>query len=175
MIEGEFELEEANRLATLIRAGALPVDMVELQTSVIGPTLGLEALERSIKAGGGIAILIIFLFMLIYYRIPGLVADIGLAIYILIVLYAMKFLGVKLTLPGIAGLILSIGMAVDANVLIFERIKEELRNGKSIRASIDHGFKRALTSVLDSNITTLIAGIVLYYFGIGPIKGFGVL
>ncbi|NMB07805.1 MAG: protein translocase subunit SecD [Tissierellia bacterium] len=173
MIEGEFELEEANRLATLIRAGALPVDMVELQTSVIGPTLGLEALERSIKAGG-IAILIIFLFMLIYYRIPGLVADIGLAIYILIVLYAMKFLGVKLTLPGIAGLILSIGMAVDANVLIFERIKEELRNGKSIRASIDHGFKRALTSVLDSNITTLIAGIVLYYFGIGPIKGFGV-
>lgn len=173
MIEGEFELEEANRLATLIRAGALPVDMVELQTSVIGPTLGLEALERSIKAGG-IATLIIFLFMLIYYRIPGLVADIGLAIYILIVLYAMKFLGVKLTLPGIAGLILSIGMAVDANVLIFERIKEELRNGKSIRASIDHGFKRALTSVLDSNITTLIAGIVLYYFGIGPIKGFGV-
>lgn len=173
VIRGNFELEEANRLATLIRAGALPVDMVELQTSVIGPTLGLEAFEKSIKAGQ-IAILIIFLFMLIYYRIPGLVADISLVIYMLIVLYSMKFLGVKLTLPGIAGLVLSIGMAVDANVLIFERIKEELRNGKTIRVSIDHGFKRALTSVLDSNITTLIAGVVLYYFGIGPIKGFGV-
>lgn len=173
IIEGQFDVEEANKLATLIRAGALPVEMSELQTSIIGPTLGLEALDRSIKAGT-IAILIIFLFMLIYYRIPGLVADIGLTIYILILVYAMKFLGVKLTLPGIAGLILSIGMAVDANVLIFERIKEELRNGKSIRASIDHGFNRALSSVLDSNITTLIAGIVLYYFGIGPIKGFGI-
>ena len=173
IIEGEFDVESANNLATLIRAGALPVDMKELQTSVIGPTLGLEALEKSIQAGA-IAVLIIFIFMLIYYRIPGLVADIGLTIYILIVVYSMKFLGVKLTLPGIAGLILSIGMAVDANVLIFERIKEELRNGKSIRASIDHGFNRALTSVLDSNITTLIAGVVLYYFGIGPIKGFGV-
>lgn len=173
VIEGEFDVEEANRLATLISAGALPVEMSELQTSVIGPTLGLKALEKSIKAGA-FAVLIIFTFMLIYYRIPGLVADIGLTIYILIVVYAMKYLGVKLTLPGIAGLILSVGMAVDANVLIFERIKEELRNGKSIRASIDHGFQRALTSVLDSNITTLIAGIVLYYFGIGPIKGFGV-
>lgn len=173
VIEGEFDVEEANRLSALIRAGALPVEMSELQTSIIGPTLGLEAFDKSIKAGA-IAILIIFLFMLIYYKIPGLIADIGLTIYILIVVYAMKFLGVKLTLPGIAGLILSIGMAVDANVLIFERIKEELRNGKSIRASIDHGFNRALTSVLDSNITTLIAGIVLYYFGIGPIKGFGI-
>ena len=173
VIEGEFDVESASNLATLIRAGALPVDMKELQTSVIGPTLGLEALDKSIQAGA-IAILIIFIFMLIYYRIPGLVADIGLTIYTLIVLFSMKILGVKLTLPGIAGLVLSIGMAVDANVLIFERIKEELRNGKSIRAAINHGFDRALTSVLDSNITTLIAGIVLYYFGIGPIKGFGV-
>ncbi|MCF6465918.1 protein translocase subunit SecD [Clostridium sp. Cult2] len=173
VISGEFTIEEANNLANLIRAGALPVEMKALQSRIIGPTLGLEAFERSIKAGG-IAILFIFIFMLILYRVPGLVADIGLTIYVLIVIYAMKFLGVKLTLPGIAGLILSIGMAVDANVLIFERIKEEIKNGKSIRASIDHGFKRALTSVLDSNITTLIAGFVLYYFGIGPIKGFGV-
>ena len=173
VISGEFTVEEASNLANLIRAGALPVEMKALQSRVIGPTLGLEAFERSIKAGA-IAILFIFLFMLIFYRIPGLIASIGLTIYVLIVVYSMKFLGVKLTLPGIAGLILSIGMAVDANVLIFERIKEEIRNGKSIRASIDHGFKRALTSVLDSNITTLIAGFVLYYFGIGPIKGFGV-
>ncbi|HSH36633.1 protein translocase subunit SecD [Schnuerera sp.] len=173
VISGEFTIEEASNLANLIRAGALPVEMKALQSRVIGPTLGLEAFERSIKAAG-IAILFIFLYMLIIYRIPGLVANIGLTIYILIVVYAMKMLGVKLTLPGIAGLILSIGMAVDANVLIFERIKEEIKNGKSIRASIDHGFKRALTSVLDANITTLIAGFVLYYFGIGPIKGFGV-
>ncbi len=173
VISGEFTIDEANNLANLIRAGSLPVEMKALQSRVIGPTLGLEALEKSIKAGT-IAILLIFLFMLVYYRIPGLVADIGLAIYTLIVVYAMKLLGVKLTLPGIAGLILSIGMAVDANVLIFERIKEEIRNGKSIRASIEHGFKRALSSVMDSNITTLIAGVVLYYFGIGPIKGFGV-
>ncbi len=173
VISGKFTIEEASNLANLIRAGALPVEMKTLQSRSIGPSLGLEAYDKSIKAGG-IAILIIFLFMLVYYRIPGLVADIGLVIYTLIVLYSMKLLGVKLTLPGIAGLILSIGMAVDANVLIFERIKEEIRNGKSIRASIDHGFKRALTSVLDSNITTLIAGVVLYYFGVGPIKGFGV-
>lgn len=173
VISGEFTIEEASNLANLIRAGALPVEMQTLQSRSIGPSLGLEAYKKSIKAGG-IAILIIFLFMLIYYRIPGLIADIGLVIYTLIVLYSMKLLGVKLTLPGIAGLILSIGMAVDANVLIFERIKEEIRNGKSIRASIDHGFDRALASVLDSNITTLIAGVVLYYFGIGPIKGFGV-
>lgn len=173
VIEGEFDLEEANKLATLIMAGALPVEMKDIQSEIVGPTLGLEAYDRSIKAGA-IAILLIFLFMLIYYRIPGMVADIGLTIYVLIVILSMKYLGVKLTLPGIAGLILSIGMAVDANVLIFERIKEELKLGKSIRAAIDHGFKRALTSVLDSNVTTLIAGVVLYYFGIGPIKGFGV-
>lgn len=173
IIEGDFDIEEANNLANLIRAGALPVEMKGLQSRVIGPTLGLEAYEKSIKAGA-IAILLIFLFMLFYYKIPGLVANIGLTIYVLIVIYSMKFLGVKLTLPGIAGLVLSIGMAVDANVLIFERIKEEIRLGKSIRAAIDHGFDKALSSVLDSNITTLIAGFVLYYFGIGPIKGFGV-
>ena len=115
-------------MANLIRAGALPVEMKAIQSRVIGPTLGLEAFERSIKVGA-IAILFIFLFMLIFYRIPGLIASIGLTIYVLIVVYSMKFLGVKLTLPGIAGLILSIGMAVDANVLIFERIKEEIRVG----------------------------------------------
>lgn len=173
VITGNFTLEEANELATLIRAGALPVEMKELQTSIIGPTLGLKAYERSIKAGG-IALLIIMVFMIISYRIPGFIASIGLIIYTLITLFTMSSLGVKLTLPGIAGLILSIGMAVDANVIIFERIKEEIRIGKSIRTAVDTGFKRALTSVMDSNITTLIAGVVLYYFGIGPIKGFGV-
>ncbi len=173
VITGGFSLEEASQLATLIRAGALPVEMKELQTSLIGPTLGLEAYERSIKAGA-IALLIIMVFMIIVYRIPGFIASIGLIIYTLIIIFTMSSLGVKLTLPGIAGLILSIGMAVDANVIIFERIKEEIKMGKSVRTAVDMGFKRALTSVMDSNITTLIAGVVLYYFGIGPIKGFGV-
>lgn len=173
VITGNFSIEEASRLATLIRAGSLPVEMKEVQTSVIGPTLGLEALDKSVYAGM-IALMIIYLFMLIYYRIPGLVADIALTIYVLIVLLGMKLLGAKLTLAGIAGLILSVGMAVDANVLIFERMKEELKSGKTVRSSIDSGFKRALTSVMDSNITTLIAGIVLYYSGTGSIKGFGV-
>src|SRR5699024_5715499 len=172
-ISGNFDVDSASHLATLIRAGALPVDLVEQQTSVIGPTLGLEAYEKSIKAGA-IALLLIFIFMIIVYRLPGLVASISLIAYTLIIIFTMIAVGVKLTLPGIAGLILSIGMAVDSNVLIFERIREELIIGKSIRTSVDSGFKKALSSVMDSNITTLIAGIVLYYFGIGPIKGFGV-
>ena len=173
VITGGFTLESASQLATLIRAGALPVEMEELQTSVIGPTLGLEAYDRSIKAGG-IALILIFIFMIVVYKVPGFIASIGLIIYTLITILTMSTLGVKLTLPGIAGLILSIGMAVDANIIIFERIKEEIKIGKTVRTSIDAGFKRALTSVMDSNITTLIAGTVLYYFGTGPIKGFGV-
>ncbi len=168
-----FDVQGASQLATLIRAGALPVEMIEHQTSVIGPTLGLEAYEKSIMALG-IALLLIFALMIIIYKLPGLIASLGLIIYTLVVVGIMILLGVKLTLPGIAGLVLSIGMAVDANVLIFERIREELIVGKTLRASIDAGFNRALSSVLDSNITTLIAGLVLYYFGIGPIKGFGV-
>ncbi len=173
VITGGFTLETASQLANLIRAGALPVEMIEQTTSIIGPTLGLEAYEKSIQALG-IALLLIFAFMIIVYRVPGFVASIGLIIYTLLIVITMSTLGVKLTLPGIAGLVLSIGMAVDANVLIFERIREEIQVGKTTRTAIDAGFKRALTSVMDSNITTLIAGLVLYYFGIGPIKGFGV-
>ena len=173
VITGMYTLDEANDLSTLIRAGALPVEMVELQTSVIGPTLGLEAFEKSILAGG-IAIAIIFAFMLLVYRVPGFVASLALTIYVLLVVGAMILIGAKLTLPGIAGLVLSIGMAVDANILIFERIREEILVGKTVRVSIDAGFKRALRSILDSNITTLIAGAVLYFYGTGPIKGFGV-
>ena len=173
VITGMYTLDEANDLSNLIRAGALPVEMVELQTSVIGPTLGLEAFEKSILAGG-IAIAIIFAFMLLVYRVPGFVASLALTIYVLLVVGAMILIGAKLTLPGIAGLVLSIGMAVDANILIFERIREEILVGKTVRVSIDAGFKRALRSILDSNITTLIAGAVLYFYGTGPIRGFGV-
>lgn len=173
IISGGFDIEGANNLATLIRAGALPVDLVEHRTSIIGPTLGLEAFEKSILAGS-IALLLIFTFMTFMYKLLGLVSILTLISYTIIVIAIMSILGVNLTLPGIAGLILSIGMAVDANVLIFERIREEILEGKTIRTAVDAGFKRGMTTVIDSNITTFIAGIVLYYFGIGPIKGFGV-
>lgn len=173
VIEGGFDVQSASELATLIRAGALPVELKEIQTSVIGPTLGLESLDKSIYAGA-IGLILIFLYMLIMYRIPGFIADIALSIYVMLVIGIMIALGVKLTLPGIAGLILSIGMAVDANVVIYERIKEELKLGKTLRTAVDSGYKRALSSVLDANITTFIAGLVLYSFGTGPIKGFGV-
>lgn len=172
-IEGGFTIESATELAMLIKAGALPVEMEEVAASVIGPTLGLESLDKSVYAAT-IGIILIFVFMLLFYRIPGLVADIALTIYILIVLFIMVSLKATLTLPGVAGLILSIGMAVDANVVIFERVKEEIRAGKSLRSSVDSGFKRALSTVLDANVTTLIAGIVLFSFGTGPIKGFAV-
>ena len=173
IITGNFTVDEASQLAALIRGGALPVSLMEVQTSAIGPTLGMDSLVKSIYAGA-IGIVLVFLFMIIYYRIPGLIASIALVIYILILLWIMVGFGAVLTLPGVAGLILSIGMAVDANVIIFERIKEEIKNGKSLRAAVDSGFSRALRTILDSNITTLIAGIVLYQFGTGPIKGFAV-
>ncbi|WP_066502764.1 protein translocase subunit SecD [Abyssisolibacter fermentans] len=172
-ITGKFTVDEASNLATLIRAGALPLEMKEMESSVIGPTLGLESLDKSVYAAG-IGLIGIFLFMIIMYRIPGFIADIALTIFILLVLGSMILMKASLTLPGIAGLILSIGMAVDANVVIFERIKEELRAGKTIRSAVDAGFKRAIKTVMDANITTLIAGIVLFYFGTGPIKGFAV-
>lgn len=172
-ITGNFTIEEASQLAALIRGGALPVTLTEVQTSVIGPTLGMDSLNKSIYAAG-IGIALVFLFMLIYYRVPGFIANVALLVYILIVLYVLVGFGAVLTLPGIAGLILGIGMAVDANVIIFERIKEEIRNGKTLRASVSSGFSKALTTILDSNVTTVIAGFVLYQFGSGSIRGFAV-
>ncbi len=172
-ISGNFTIETASNLAALIRAGALPVDLEEVQTSTITATLGENALNKSIQAAK-IGVLLVFLFMIIYYKIPGFVASIALSIYMLLVLGIMIALNATFTLPGIAALILSVGMAVDANVIIFERIKEEIRAGKSVRSAIDSGFKRAFTSILDSNITTLISGIVLYQFGTGSIRGFAI-
>lgn len=173
VISGNFTQEEASNLATAIRAGALPVDLKELEVSAIGPTLGLESFDKSVFAAA-IGVALIFLFMIIVYRLPGVIASIALTIYILIVLGFMIAIHAKLTLPGIAGLILSIGMAVDANVVIFERIKEELKTGKTIRVAVKSGSQRALTSIIDANVTTMIAGIVLFYFGSGMIKGFAV-
>lgn len=173
IIVGSFTVDEASNLAALIRGGALPVDLVEVQTKAIGATLGINSLYTSVKAGL-IGLLLVLLFMLGYYRLPGVVASIALMLYIVIVLYSLILMHATLTLPGVAGMVLSIGMAVDANVIIFERIKEEIRNGKTLRASVDSGFAKALRTIVDANVTTFIAAIVLYYFGLGPIKGFAV-
>lgn len=168
-----MNVEEATRLATLIKAGALPVPLTELTSSVIGPTLGLDAYEKSILAIG-ISLIAIMIIMLVLYKVLAIPAVIGLIVYTEILVIFYLLLGVKLTLPGIAGLILSIGMAVDTNVVIFERIREELKAGKTPGAAVNAGHHRALTSVIDSNVTTFIAGIVLYVFGVASIKGFGI-
>lgn len=173
IIDGSYTIESAANLANLIRAGALPLEMKEIEVNVVGPTLGLESLNKSVTAGA-IGLLLIFALMLIMYRLPGLVADLALSIYILIALGVFIYIDAKLTLPGIAGFILSIGMAVDANVIIFERIKEELGVGKTIRTAVNSGFKQAMTTIIDANVTTLIAGLVLYNFGTGTIRGFAV-
>ncbi|MCI6610340.1 MAG: protein translocase subunit SecD [Ezakiella sp.] len=168
-----MKLEDATRTAALIKAGALPVPMKELTSSVIGPTLGLDAYERSVLAIG-ISIVLIMVILLVLYKALAIPACISLIAYTEINIALFLLLGVKLSLPGIAGLLLSIGMAVDANVIIFERIREEILAGKTHKAAIRAGYKNALSSIIDSNITTLIAGIVLYVYGIGAIRGFGV-
>lgn len=172
-ITGYESLEEAHNIAVLLRSGALPVKVDIEEKRAVGPTLGADSLAKS-KHAGLVGVVAIFVFMLMYYRLPGLVACFALVVYSIIVLALFVALNVTMTLPGIAGFLLSMGIAVDANVIIFERFKEELRTGKSIRAAIDSGFKRGFVAVLDSNITTVIAAVVLYYFGTGPIKGFAV-
>lgn len=173
VIEGYFTAAEANNLAIQLRSGALPVSLEILQSSVVGPTLGSDSLDSSVTAAllGLIAVLI---FMLGYYRLPGLIADISLVLYALLLMGAMVLIGATLTLPGIAGVALSVGMAVDANIIIYERLKDELRMGKTLKASIESGFQRAFLTILDANVTTLIAAAVLLYFGSGPVKGFAV-
>lgn len=170
-ITGNYSKEEASTTAALIRGGALPVELVEIQSSVQTATIGTDALDKSIVAGA-IGLALVFVLMLVFYGMLGLVADIALLLYVVLFLWSMAGMGVVLTLPGIAALILSIGMAVDANVIIFARIKEEIMAGKSIRVAVDSGFKNALTTVLDAQITTLIAAVVLYEVGTTSVKGF---
>jgi preprotein translocase subunit SecD len=172
-ITGQNTREEALDLATLIRAGALPVELTVLQQNLVGPQLGANSFSKSVIAGG-IGIILVMLFMIGFYRLPGLVSVIALMLYMLIDLGVLAGIKATLTLPGIAGIILSVGMAVDANVIIFERIKEELKIGKTLRAAIDAGFRRAFLTIFDSNITTLLAAVILFYFGSGPIKGFAI-
>lgn len=172
-ITGKFTFDEANELALLIRGGALPVQLEEVKTSVIGATLGLDSFNSAVKAAA-VGILLVMAFMSIYYRIPGLISSISLVLYAVIVVYVLIILNATLTLPGIAGIVISLGMAVDANVIIFERLKEEISNGKSLRASIESGFHRAMSTIVDSNVTTFIAALVLFAFGEGPIRGFAI-
>ena len=172
-ITGKFTVESAKYLAILLRAGALPVQVEILENRSVGPTLGRDSISKGIKAGI-VGLILVLVFMLIYYKGFGIVADFALVVCMLLILGALAGIKATLTLPGIAGIILTIGMAVDANILIFERIKEELRLEKTFRASIDAGFSKAFRTIFDANVTTLIAALALFYFGSGPIKGFAV-
>ena len=171
VISGSFTRDSASELADLINAGQIPFSLKQVELRSVGPQLGADAMRTSLIAGA-IGIVLVMLFMLIVYRIPGLVASIALCFYMVIEALIFSLVRVNLSLPGIAGIILSIGMAVDANVIIFERVKEELKNGKTVKSAIDSGFKRAFTAILDSNITTLIACAVLFFLGTGTIVGF---
>jgi len=173
IIEGRFTAQDAGDLKLLLNAGALPVPLEIAENRTISATLGAHAIQRSLLAGA-IGLSLVVIFMIVFYRLPGLLADVALALYVLIVLAVLTFTKTTLTLPGIAGIILSIGMAVDANILIFERLKEEIWAGKSIRAAIDAGFERAWTAILDSNVNSMIVAAVLYFLGTSSIKSFAV-
>ena len=174
IISGGFtNASETGELAALINSGNLPFSIKDVELRSIGPSLGEKALETSLFAAG-IGILLVLIFMIVMYRLMGLMADIALIAYIGIVVFLMSFFRINLSLPGIAGIILSIGMAVDANVIIFARVKEELALGKTIKASMELGFNRAFIAIIDANITTMIAAAVLYYLGTGTVQGFAV-
>ncbi|MBE7051909.1 MAG: protein translocase subunit SecD [Ruminococcaceae bacterium] len=171
VIEGSFTVDDAKLLANQIKSGTLPFALKPINQSSVGAQLGDDALNKSLMAGG-IGLLLVMIFMIVMYRMCGLMADIALVGYISIVAIIINAFEVQLTLPGIAGIILTIGTAVDANVVIFERVKEELKTGKTLRASVDSGFNKAFSAIIDANITTLIAAVVLWYFGTGTIIGF---
>ncbi len=173
VITGKFSIDEAKKLAIQLNAGALPVPITLIEQRNIGATLGSESVKKSLVAGL-VGLIMVALFMLVYYKVPGFLAVIALSIYTLIVLALFKLIPVTLTLAGIAGFILSVGMAVDANILIFERTKEELTAGKAVSTAIDEGFKRAWSSIRDSNFSSLITAAILYYGTTGLVKGFAV-
>ncbi|MDD2401177.1 MAG: protein translocase subunit SecD [Clostridia bacterium] len=172
-VSGYENLEEAHKIALLLRSGALPVPVEIIEKRTVGPTLGADSVANSKQAAiwGLVAVMI---FMIVFYRVPGIIADVSLILYTLLLLGILVAINATLTLPGIAGFLLSVGMCVDANIIIYERLKEELCNGKSLRAAIDSGFSRAFWTIFDANVTTLIAAVVLFYLGSGTIKGFAV-
>lgn len=173
IIEGGFNAESAKELASTIRAGQLPFKLKEVALSSVGATLGDKALQSSLQAAL-IALILVMIYMMAFYRLPGLIASVALVGYTALLSLLLGIFQINLTLPGMAGIVLTIGVAVDANVVIFERIKDELTLGKTLRAAVDAGFNRAFSAILDSNVTTLIAGFVLMWFGTGPIKGFAI-
>ena len=172
-ITGTFTTQEANDLAIVLRAGALPAPLKIIQDLTVGPSLGKDSIEKGVRATL-IAGVIVMGFMVVYYRLSGVVADFALILNLICLMGALSALSATLTLPGIAGIVLTIGMGVDSNVLIFERIREELRSGKGVRLAVDGGYDKALLTIVDSHVTTLITGVALFLFGTGPIKGFAV-
>lgn len=173
VITGSRTLEEAHNLAILLRSGALPVKVQIVETRTVGPTLGQDSKDKS-EFAFAIGIGAVIVFMLLFYRLSGFIADVSLMAYVIMLLLVLKLLDATMTLPGIAGIILSIGMAVDANVLIFEHFKEEVRLGKTLRLSMEAGYRRAFTTILDSHVTTILASIVLFCMGSGTVRGFAI-
>jgi preprotein translocase subunit SecD len=172
-ITGTFSMQEANDLAIVLRAGALPAPLKIIQDLTVGPSLGKDSIEKGVQATLFAGAMVV-VFMIVYYRVSGVIADFALALNLLCLIGALSALNATLTLPGIAGIVLTIGMGVDSNVLIFERIREELRTGKAVRLAVDGGYDKALLTIVDSHVTTLITGVALFLFGTGPIKGFAV-
>jgi len=172
-ITGSFTLEQARDLKIVLKAGALPAPVQILEERSVGPSLGADSIRKGIVSSAAAALAVV-VFMLVYYRLSGLIADVALALNLLILMAALAGFHATLTLPGIAGVVLTIGMAVDTNILIFERIREELRSGKTVRAAIDSGFARAFRTVIDTHVTVLVSAAILYQFGTGPVKGFAV-
>jgi preprotein translocase subunit SecD len=172
-ITGTFSMQEANDLAIVLRAGALPAPLKIIQDLTVGPSLGKDSIEKGVTATLFAGAMVV-VFMIVYYRLSGVIADFALALNLLCLIGALSALNATLTLPGIAGIVLTIGMGVDSNVLIFERIREELRSGKAVRLAVDGGYDKALLTIVDSHVTTLITGVALFLFGTGPIKGFAV-
>jgi preprotein translocase subunit SecD len=173
IIEGSFTQKEVEDLSTVLRSGALPASITYLQEQTVGPSLGRDSINEGLRAGI-VGTALVVLVMLLYYRLSGVNAISALVLNVLLLFGAMGLLHSTLTLPGIAGVILTIGMAVDANVLVFERIREELRAGRTVRSAIDQGFDRAFTSIIDTHVTTLISASFLFQFGTGSIKGFAI-
>lgn len=173
IIEGTFTTAEANDLAVVLRAGALPAPLKTLQDLTVGPSLGQDSIEKGLRTTI-IAGTLVLIFMIVYYRLSGLIANMAVFLNLICLLGALSGLNATLTLPGIAGIILTIGMGVDSNVLIFERIREELRQGRPVRLAVDSGYNKAFLTIVDSHVTTLITGLALFLFGTGPIKGFAV-
>ena len=172
-ITGTFTTQEANDLAIVLRAGALPAPLKIIQDLTVGPSLGKDSIEKGVRATL-LAGALVVIFMMVYYRLSGAIADFALILNLICLMGALSALSATLTLPGIAGIVLTIGMGVDSNVLIFERIREELRGGKGVRLAVDGGYDKAFWTIVDSHVTTLITGVVLFLFGTGPIKGFAV-